>query len=255
MRRTLMVFIFMMGIIPQICAQKYITLGMGYGTAFVGSDDLSRFKETYNWIFSQDLARPLEGFGGSMMFRGEIAYRVFGPWNKSFIFGWQSIKNRDVAKFLNYDLRQLELKMKGIFLECEVGRTFKKKYFANGVITLFLNRKVTLECQYSGYEALDLKYDFSGTYEGFVPVSADLGFVVGIIGDPLILSCKITYPLYTGGASVDLRDETAAARGKYVIFPDNYETYLSGTAYRGAKSNIDGLKILITASFILRKMR
>jgi len=232
--------------------KKFLTVGLGLGAGFLGSDDLTHFKTTYNYVNEPWLFSPLKGFGGAMIFRVELAYRKFGPKNMTFLVGWQRYKNRDVSQYNNGDMRQLELNMNGPYVDFEMGRTFKRHYIINGVFTLFLNRKVSLKSNYQG----DEKAGFIGKYEGFVPIAFDLGVVLGVYKDPVFLTCKITYPLFTGGGSTNLYNPTIAqSQSDTPVIPSDYYNYVYGMGYEGIKSNIDGLKILITGAVVLKMFR
>ena len=120
------------------------------------------------------------------------------------------------------------------------------------MVTLFLNRKVSLTSDYVGEE----KVGFIGEYEGFVPIALDLGVVFGLYKDPVFVTCKITYPLYTGGGTTDLYNSAIAqSRSDTPIIPNDYYNYIYGMGYEGIKSDIDGLKILFTAAIVLKMFR
>ncbi len=268
MRKFIIVFVVMIGIshwgAQKNYAQnnnnnwrpkKFLTVGLGLGAGFLGSDELTNFKTTYNYVYGPYLFNPFKGFGGAMVFRVELAYRKFGPQNMTFLLGWQKYKNRDVAEFAAEDafLRQLELNMNGPYADFEMGITYKRRYILNGVISLFMNRKVSIKSDYEGGEQ---KADLIGTYEGFVPFALDLGVVLGVYRDPIFLTCKITYPLFTGGGATALYDPAIArSQNDTPIIPSDYYDYFSGGGYEGVKSNIDGLKIIITMSVVAKMFR
>jgi len=246
--RGCLLFLIILAFVPQLCAQQYLTLGVGYGMAFWGSEDLSLFRETYNFVNEYYLAERMRGFSPAVGVRWEIGYRHFGRLGTAVLVGSQSYTAKDVAQYQNGEVRRLDLRMSSMYVECEIGPTYKK-FFVNGVFTFFFNRKLTLESVYSAPMGEVSKNPLDGTYEGDISISTDLGISVGIFREPIILTCKITYPLFTGGRSTVLHDrriEKIANRTN--IFPDDYEAYLYGRQYHGIKSNIDGLKILITAA-------
>jgi len=234
---------------PQLWAQQYLTLGVGYSTAFLGSDELNLFKETYNAVYYPLLREGMRGFGASVGLQWEIGYRRMGRLATAFLFGAQNHSGQDIAQFYNGDSRRLKIDIQSYYIECEMGRTFKNIY-VNGLLTLFFKREITL---YSVASQLQPKEALGGTYEGITSVSTDLGVAIGYFKDPIFLTCKITYPLFTGGGSTALRDNSPEKfRERTYFFPDDYEAYLSGGFFHGVKCNIDGLKILVMAAFAIK---
>jgi hypothetical protein len=246
-RVFILLFILMIST-SQLWAQQYLTTGLGYTIAFLRSEDLSLFKKTYNSVQAEYLYRPLQGFWGALGVRGQITYRKFDYWNLAIHFGYQSFENQDASHFWDGYVREIRIQMKSVFFEFEYGRRFRN-YFVNGVTTFYYRRRVSLESAYNG-SVINL---LDGKYKGFVPFSADVGIAVGIYKNPLFLVCKITYPLFTMGKSIALRDDSIEKlRQEAYLFPSDYEAYFLRQAYQGISSNIDGLKILFTAEFAFR---
>ncbi len=244
-------FIIMMGR-SQTWAQHYVTLGGGFSLSFYDSDDLDHFKETYNLVNSPNLASLMMGIGGGEGLRGEIGYRHLGRLGAAVLIGWQRFSRSDLAEFNNGEVRRIELKLSSLYLEYEFGHTLENFLFVNGVVTVFLNRKFTLESIYSVPMGEVPKKRLSGTYKSDPSLSTDLGIAVGIFKKPLFLIGKITYPLFTGGSSNVLQDRSSEkiADGTN-IFPRDYVDFLNEPTYEGVTSDIDGLKISLTLAFAI----
>ena len=233
----------------SVYAQRYLTLSLGYSAALLGSDELNLFKDTYNGIWGPDLYRPLKGFGASVGIRWAVGYRRWAPINLGISVGSLNFSSTDEARFYNAS-RQFKLDVKTWFIDFEAGKSFKK-LFINGALSVCFKRDVTLQSVYS--TAIEEKQALDGTYTGLTAVSSDIGLVVGFFKEPVFISAKVTYPLFTGGGSRMLQDRSPEKleEGTY-IFPDDYEAYLYSEGYRGVKSNIDGLKILMMAEFAIK---
>jgi len=234
-------------------AQKYVTVGAGVSGAFYNSDGLKKFKKTYNLMNQNYLKQYMKGISQPLGLRGEVAFRYFSDsFNFAGLAGMHYYTVKDVAEYHNTESRYFEFKATSLYLEGEFGLNFDG-LFVNGVVTLFHNNGVSLKSEYTfpptteeTLKALD------GTYKGESYYSTDLGIAVGIVKEPIILSCKVTYPVYTVGGSSVIRDKnsTKIAMGTD-IFPDDYGAYLFSEPYDGIKSNIDGLKIVLTVAFVI----
>ncbi|MBC8186521.1 hypothetical protein H8E88_36025 [candidate division KSB1 bacterium] len=234
-------------------AQKYVTVGAGVSGAFYNSKGLKEFKETYNLMNQNYLKQLMKGLSQPLGLRGEIAFRYFSDrFNFAGLAGLQHYTIKDVAEYHNTESRYFELKATGLYLEGEFGLNFDG-FFVNGVVTLFHNNGVTLKSEYSfpptteeTIKALD------GNFKGESYYSTDLGMAFGIVKEPIVISLKVTYPVYAVGGSAVLRDKnsTKVTMGTD-IFPDDYGAYLFSEPYDGIKSNIDGLKILLTVAFVI----
>ncbi len=237
-------------LIPRSWAQHYLTLGAGYSAALLGSDDLNLFKDTYNGIYGLSLIQPMKGFDVSVGMRWEIGYRRWSKINMAFYLGSQNFSGTDQARFYGGE-RQFTLDVKTYFVEFEAGRSIKK-FFINGVLMVFFKRDVTLSSAYST-SAEESKIALNGTFKGITAVSTDVGIALGYFKEPICLTAKFTYPLFTGGGSRTLQDRSPdkMEEGTY-IFPDDYEAYLYGEGYQGVKGNIDGLKFMVTVAYVFK---
>ena len=248
LRTIIIVFSLFLFCIHPLKAQHYLTGGMGYSIGFLSSDELDLFKNTYNDWYQSSLSRQLAGFSPSVGLRWFIEYRHMDRFNTAVSFGSQNYSSRDDATWINA-VRELKLEIRSWFLEAQLGRTFNDKYFVNGVLTVYFKRDITLASGYSSTLYQPEKSALTGLYEGATSVSTDLGIAVGLFKDPLFLSLKITYPLFTGGGAAALRDPDPEKYEQGTqIFPDDYDSYMLGYGYKGVKGNIDGWKIMITAS-------
>ncbi|MBL7074426.1 hypothetical protein ISS37_04205 [candidate division KSB1 bacterium] len=251
MKKILIMFFILMVFKSQLWAQHYITLGLGFSGAFFDSEDLDRFKETYNSVNSPYLANYMRGIGGAMGLRWEIGYRYIGRLGTAVLIGMQNYKSNDAAQYQNGEVRNLELKMNSMYVESEIGHT-RKNFFVNGVLTLFFDRKLTLKSKYSGPTSEAVKNPLNGTYNSDTSISTDMGIAIGIIKEPIILTGKITYPLFTGGGSNILQDKRVEKiENGTDIFPNDYEDYCFDKTYDGVASDIDGLKILVTIALVI----
>ncbi len=242
----------------QICnsllfAQNYITVGAGVSGAFYNSDGLKQFKETYNLMNQNYLKQLMKGLSQPLGLRGEMAFRYFSEnFNFAGLAGLHYYKIKDVAEFHNTESRYFEFKATSFYLEGEFGLNFDG-LFLNGVVTLFYNNGAKLKSEYTFPPTTEETITaLDGTYKGESYYSTDLGISFGIVKEPIVLSLKVTYPVYTIGGSEVLRDNnsTKVTMGTD-IFPDDYGAYLFSEPYDGIKSNIDGLKVLLTVAFVL----
>ena len=229
-------------------AQHYFTFGVGFSGAFFKSEDLDHFKDTYNLVNSSSLAKYMRGIDGAVGLRWEVGYRYMGGLSTSVLIGLQNNTSKDAATYQNGETRSLELDMNGLFVEWELGQA-RNQFFINGLITLFLNRKLILESKYSDTTK---KEPLSGVYSSDATISTDLGIAIGIIRRQIILSGKITYPIFTGGKSNFLKDKRLEKIADGIdTFPADYADYCFGKSYKGVRSNIDGLKILVSIAFAI----
>jgi len=235
----------------QLIAEKYLTLGVGFSSAIYESKDLDRFTETYNSVYRADLLARFKGLGSGEGLRWEAGYRRLGRWSMAVLAGWQNYLTKDAARFANGEARNLELKMSSLYVEYELGRAWNN-FFVNGALTVFFNRKFTLESKYSGPASEAANKTLNGTYKTDKAISVDAGIALGIFREPIFIVGKITYPLFTGGSSVF--EDKAATRTPpgFDVFPSDYESYLQGQDYPGVSGDVDGLKILVTAAFAIR---
>ena len=238
---------------PRSSAQDYLTLTSGLSTMFHRSEDLNRFKDTYNLVNGQNLYQPMQGFGAPAGLCWEIGYRRLKRWDTAVLTGYQTYTASDKAEYNDGARRNLKCTISSLYVGAEVGRTFGH-FFVNGVSTVFFNRKLRIESTYSG--ALGVKTpekSLDGTYESGTSLSADIGIAAGFFKKPVFIIAKITYPVYTGGKSFVLRDNRSekAADGTDV-FPDDYVSYYYGDPYEGIHTNIDGLKITVSAAIAFR---
>jgi hypothetical protein len=248
MKTIILIFLVLLLCNSPLSAHHYITLGVGFSGAFFKSDELNRFKDTYNLVNSPYLAKYLRGIEGAVGLRWEVGYRYLRRLGTAVLVGLKNYTSKDAATYQNGETRNLELEMNSMFVEWELGYA-RSQLFINGVITLFFNRKLILESKYSDPTK---KEPLSGVYSSDAAISTDLGIAVGIIRRQIILTTKITYPIFTGGKSNFLKDKRldkiASGRDS---FPSDYADYCFGKSYKGVRSNIDGLKVLVVVAFAI----
>ncbi|MFQ5753128.1 MAG: hypothetical protein ACE5HI_14140, partial [bacterium] len=214
----------------QLLAQGYLTIGTGFSTMLYDSKDLDRFKETYNLVNGLNLGTRMKGFGTGEGLRWQIGYRHFGRLSTAIVAGLQNYKGKDGARFQNGEARNLELKIKSFFVEFGLGKDLKK-FFVNGILSVYFNRKLTMESMYQG--PTDTKNPLTGTYKSDVPLATDLGIAVGVLREPMVIIAKITYPFYTGGKSNIMEDPNSEKIvDGFNFFPDNFMKFVNGEAYK-----------------------
>lgn len=249
MKNILMILFILTVCKSQVWAQHYLTLGGGFSVMFYDSDDLDSFKGTYNLVNIQNLAQPMKGISNAEGLQGAVGYRHLGRLGTAFLVGVQRFSGKDLAEYNNGEARRLELKMSSLYVEYELGHTWNH-FFVNGLFTVFLNRRLTLESTYSVLIGEVPDKSLTGIYKSGTSLSTDFGIAVGIFRKPVFLTGKITYPLFTGGHSKVLQDKRAekAAEGTD-IFPRDYVQFLNNEAYDGVATDIDGFKISLTIAF------
>ncbi len=189
----------------------------------------------------------MDGFNFSFGVRPVIGYRYFGKWNHAVLIGIQNSTAYDLADFSAGDRREFILKINSVFTDYEFGYNWGS-YFVNGAISLHFNRQTELKGKYKTVET-DSVNSLSGTYKGGTSFSSDVGIVFGYFNEPIILTAKITFPVYTGGESQLLKDSRTDKQTS--TFPKDYIKYSQGQSYPGVASNIDGLKIIISLSYAI----
>lgn len=240
----------------QLWAQHYITAGMEFNSMILDSDGLDQFKETYNMVNEPYLARLMNGMGIVNGVRGEIGYRYLGRLGKSFAIGYERSIGKDGVRYHNGETRNLKLIMSSLYVEGEIGHTHKR-FFINGLITAFLNRKISLESIYDGPPSEVAKKLLNGTYKCDTSISTDVGIVIGYFREPIILSTKITYPIFSrGGSDILMNEIEGEIATKSDKFPNDFIAYCNDDPYDGvACDDIDGLKILISVAFAMQILK
>ena len=193
---------------------------------------------------------PMGGFRVPMGVQAEVGFRHFAPFNYAAQVGYQFYISKDFAHFQNYDRRDYSLTFQSVFLELEAGFMFRD-FFMNGVSAFSFYRKVKMKSTYKGYQELSA---LDGTYSADPYTSTDIGVHFGYFKDPFILSLKVTYPVYTGGADAVLADNNPKKVALNTnVFPDDFESALFNQPYKGVASNIDGLKVIISLILTFEK--
>jgi hypothetical protein len=253
MKRILLLMLVPAALQAQLIPQKYITFGAGFSESLYDSKDFDRFKNEYNSIFNNRLAKPFDGFDAAEGIRVEVGYRKLARWGYGVLAGAHFHSSRDGADFFNGDSRALELKMNELFVEYQIGRTWNN-VFVNAVCAFSFNRSFSLKSDYIvAVDTAATDRVLTGTYKAAKSISTDLGIAFGVLKLPMIISAKISYPVYTGGNKKIFKDNDPGkvARG-FEKFPAEYENFLFGEDYKGITSDIEGLKILVTAAFVVR---
>lgn len=235
---------------PCLWGQHYLTLGVGFSTMLYGSDDLERFRDTYNQVNGPNLRTQMKGFGTGEGIRWELGYRYLGRLSMAVLAGVQNYTGSDAAHFQNGEVRDLELEINSLYLEYELGY-LRKKFFVNGVVTVWMNRKPTVKSEYQT-QASGTRNPLTGTYKTPASLATDLGVAVGVLREPVFLVVKVTYPVFTGGGSKILEDRAADKIADGLsLFPDDYVRYVDRQAYKGVASDINGLKVMVVVSLAI----
>ena len=106
----------------QLLAQHYITLGLGFSGAVYDSEDLSRFKKTYNLVNGPSLLTSMRGIGEAVGLRWEGGYRYLGRLGMAVLVGIQNYVGKDGAQYQNGEARNLELEMNSLYVESLLSR-------------------------------------------------------------------------------------------------------------------------------------
>ena len=245
-------------------SQHYIAPSVGYSLGFFNSDDLVLFKDSYNSFQRSYESGLLKGFSAlnqPVGIRLELAYLYFGKIAGFANFGFQNFGAKDFAEFSNRTERKLELSQSSFFIEGGIGPRINQ-FFVAGIFTVYLSKKLSLESTDNVIYPPDQPNPLDGTYKTDKTISADIGMAFGVVKDPITLTFKITYPLFTGGKNSILVDDNLAkiSAGTSVFPADLYEVLSTldpesddyGKSYQGIRSNIDGFKIIVTLSVPFR---
>jgi len=254
MKKTVFVLSIILIFITAVRSQHYITPALGYGISFAKSDDLELFKDWYNTINGErGISTYFKGLGNPVGLRAQIGYRHFGKWSSYAAIGYQNMVSKDYAIYFDKSSRNLVLSMKSIFVEGGVGPRIKNLFF-NGLLTVYIHRNVILESKYAGPPDPEGRaFPLNGEYRVDNTMAADFGIIFGIHKEPVVISAKITYPLFTGGGNEVLTDDSLQkVKAGTSIFPDDYDNYLYGEPFKGIAADIDGIKIIVTLAVALQ---
>ncbi|RMF60967.1 MAG: hypothetical protein D6748_02830 [Calditrichaeota bacterium] len=247
MKKFRLIFVWMIIFPGLMCAQHYLTGGVGFSLSFLESEDLKNFTSTYNQVNEPGLEKYLNGLTGDAAgLAFAFGFRYISKWTISFEIGRDEIIKKDAARFGIGEERHLTLKLQSNTVTLGVGRTFGKM-FLQGVATYHFARRVTLKSSYTRLSGEPPKKSLTGTYRSSDNTSTDLGVEIGVLRKPFILVGKISYPLHTGGRKDYLRSfDTIKIENQTDLFPGDFWEYVDQTHYRGVGSDIDGLKVMIT---------
>ncbi len=252
MKRILLLMLIPTALQAQLIPQKYLTFGAGFSETFYESNDLDRFKAEYNSVFNNRLANLFDGFGAAEGIRLEIGYRKIARWGHGVLGGVHFHTSRDGADFFNGDSRALELKLNELFVEYQFGRTWDN-LFVNASCTFSFNRSFSLKSDYAAAIDTAGNMTLNGTYKAAKSISTDLGIIFGVLKEPMLLTAKISYPVYSGGSKkIFIDNDPGKIAAGFEKFPAEYNNFLFGGDYKGIASDIEGLKILVTAAFVIR---
>ncbi len=253
-RKLVLILILILMTYGHTNAQQFWVLGMGFNGAYYQSEGLDRFKKSYNETYAPYLATSLHGLKQAMGLSWELGYRRLNGLSYAALVGFQYNTAKDLARFQIGESRKLELKHSSFYLAGEFGYALGNA-FVNGTAMLFFNRQITLTSRYSN--PLDENVpnkSLNGKYLGDSPYAMDLGIVAGIYRDPVIVTLRLTFPVFTAGQNKPLQDYSAEkVQQGTQIFPDDYHAYLNRQPYTGVGSNVDGLKITLMIVAALRR--
>ena len=233
----------------QISAQHFLSLGIGYSGIHVDSEDLDRFKSSYNSVNQLSLSGPLKGLNDAFGISGSGGYCFLGRYHRAFLVGFQRTVKKASAQYGNGDIRNLELEITHGFIEAQYGRNWNG-FFLDGVAKVFFSRHIVLKSRYILPGNRIVEKSLSGDYRGKQQYSLDLGIAMGLYRKPIFLEGKITLPVYIRSQSGVLVNTTPQkVQDNTHRFPDDYYAYTTGSAYSGISDKIDGVKISITVYF------
>lgn len=231
-------------------AQRYVIVGGGFTMMRLASSDLKLFEQTYNSVninFGQTAL--LRGFDLGIGLSGEVSYRHMGKRSKALAFGYQEHSATDIAAFANGAERNLKLNATHFYLQPSWG-FIKKNLFVEGVLTLFVQRKFDLQSRLIGS---DQPNSLTGDYSGDTGFATDLGLAFGAFSGPILLTFKVSYPVYkSGGSNIFTDPAPAKAAQQLNAFPDDFVKYVNQERYKGVSSKIDGFKVAVTLNFAFR---
>ncbi len=231
-------------------AQRYVIIGGGFSMMHFASSDLALFEQTYNSVninFGQTVF--LRGFDLGIGLNGEVSYRHMGKRSKALAFGYQEHSATDIAAFANGAERNLKLTAKHFYLQPSWGFV-KKNLFVEGVLALFVQRKFDLQSRLIGS---DQPNSLTGNYSGETGLATDLGVAFGAFSGPILLTFKVTYPVYkSGGSNIFTDPSPEKAAQQLEAFPDDFLRYVNLQSYKGVSSKIDGFKVAISLNFAFR---
>jgi hypothetical protein len=232
-------------------AQYYATLGVGFSGVFYTTNDFDQFTQTYNAYNRSYLVRPLETIDNAFGIRWDVGFRKISTFNLALNLGYQSFLDNGVAQYGNNEQRDFKFNQKHFFLDAEFGYKIDQ-YLINSVATLFINRVSSLESIYVGDESDPNVASLSGTYKTEPTYALDLGIVFGIIKKPFLIITKVTYPVYTGGKDIYYRDKDQKKIQQGLdAFPRDYFDYMAKGDYPAVRSNVDGLKFMISLNYLI----
>ena len=233
----------------SVFGQHLLLGGFGVNGLIINSNDLERFTSTYNSVNVASLTSPFKGLNDAFGIGFTAGYWHLRKYNSAILFGYQSFNDKNAAQFANGENRKLELKINHFYVEGQAGRSWDNLIF-NGLVSVYLNRQISLESSYLEPGGQQIPKTLDGTYSATHPFSIDLGVAFGVYRAPLVLMGRLSYPIYINTDTEVLTDSnpTKVQDGTH-IFPDDYFAYTNGTPYDGVSSKIDGLKISLTVYF------
>lgn len=240
--RFLLASFFVLLFSPQLPAQHYLTVGVGYTTVFFLSDDLDQLRDTYNYVNRDNMNRLLVGFQSADGVRVESGYRYLEKWSAAFTLGYERYSTFDAASYNNGEGRQLDLMIDYFLLDTEFG-VHRNNYFFDGLLRLSFLRNLELKSQYTG-NTEDIERYFTGTFTSDAHFSLGFGISLGAHKEPFMLIGKMLYPVYTLEANKDLlaRDATGNRR-----FPTDFINFHNALPYDAlSNGDLDGLQIILS---------
>ncbi len=237
----------------QLWSQHYGVVGTGVTLSLYDSADLNHFKQTYNAVNAPNMSQFLSGFDNYVGLRFEGGYRYVGyRLTTAVLAGWRRLTSSSNGLFNNGDSRNFRIHSDAFYLEGEAGRVWGN-VFVGGLLTLFLNRRVSMKSSYSNISGSDYSERLDGAYKAQSFFAGDLGLVLGVRKNRTFLMAKISRPVFATNTGGHLRD---SAPEKILDgsdrFPDDFIKFTNREPYAGVRNRLDGWKISIVLAFAFK---
>ncbi len=237
-------------------SHHYVQLGSSFGRVTFQSSQLQKFKETYNMVNSRYQVNELAGFQNAEGLGWEAGYRHAGTWSFSITAGVLNFSKKDASNFSNGDSRTIELELKQYFLEFHQQLFRTRDFFADVFLTTFLHRKIYINSAYNGYVTNTKPKTITGKYQSQPIFATDLGIAVGLIFQPMLLSLRFYYPVYSNGKNTLIRDPNPEKAALGVdAFPADYEAFVYLNDYTPMTGEIDGWKLLLNINLLIEMFK
>ncbi len=230
----------------------FLQLGSSFGRMSVTTDQLKQFQQTYNQVNSRYQVNGLSGFDNVEGLGWEVGYRHQGRWNFCLSTGVFNLSKKDAASYSNGDSRTIEMEIRQYFLEYHHQVVQTRDLFFDLFVSFFFHRKIHLTSYYNGSLSYPKPKTITGKYQSNPIFATDVGVTVGLIFQPVLLSLRFYYPVYSNGKKTLIRDSNPEKVAAGVdAFPADYEAFVYLNTYTPMTGQIDGWKIMLNIQLLL----